>query len=249
MLCSKAIGLTTVGIAFLGATLATTAQSPVSLPSFEVASVRLTSPANLGYTTFGPYGENRYTASNVTLSFLVQLAYGVPYEQITGLEKLGLEHYEVSTKADDGVLLTSEQLQPRMRRLLEERFKLATHAEMKDFDGYALVVAKGGPKLKPTAGRSETGMIYPGGLRLLNMPLSSFAGSLRSTAGRPVVDQTGIAGNYDFTLSYARESDTDSPLPSFFTALQETFGLKLEATKVPLELVVIDRAEKIPTEN
>jgi uncharacterized protein (TIGR03435 family) len=91
--------------------------------------------------------------------------------------------------------------------------------------------------------------IAANGFRFLNLPLSSFAGFLRSPAGRPVVDKTGIAGNYDFTLSYALENDTDSPLPSFFTALQEQFGLKLEATKVPLELVVIDHVEKIPSEN
>ena len=220
----------------------------MTLPSFEVASVRA-SPTNVGNTSFGPFGENRFSVSNASLSLLVQLAFGVPYEQIEGLDKLGPERYEVSVKADDGVLLTSEQLQPRMQRLLQDRFQLAWHAEKKDFDGYALVVAKGGLKLSPAAGASEGGTIYPGGLRLLNMPLSSFANTLRSTAGRPVVDKTGIEGNYDFTLNYAREGDADSPLPSFFTALQETLGLKLEPLKVSLELVVIDHLEKTPTEN
>lgn len=83
----------------------------------------------------------------------------------------------------------------------------------------------------------------------MNFPLSAFATSLRSPAGRPVADKTGIQGNYDFSLTYARDSDTDSSLPSFFTALQEQFGLKLEPAKVPLEIVVIDHLEKIPTEN
>jgi uncharacterized protein (TIGR03435 family) len=223
--------------------------SPEPLPAFEAASVRLTPPASLGYTTFSPYGTGRYTATNATLDSLVQIAYGVPYQQISGIEKLGSEHYDLTAKAEDGVLLTYEQLQPRLRRLLEERFKLAIHRERKDFDGYALVVAKAGPKLQPTTGSSESGAIYPGGLRVMNMPLSSFAGVLRSPAGRPVIDKTGIAGSYDFTLAYARDGDTDSALPSFFTALQEQFGLKLEAAKVPLEVVVIDRVEKVPDEN
>jgi uncharacterized protein (TIGR03435 family) len=166
-----------------------------------------------------------------------------------GMEKLGSEHYEFSAKAEDGVLLTLDQLQPRLRRLLEERFRLATHREQKEYDGYALVVAKSGPRLKPTTGSSENGVIYPGGLRIMNSTLAGFAGSLRSPAGRPVIDKTGVTGNYDFTLSYAHDGDTDSPLPSLFTALQEQYGLRLEKAKVPLEILVIDRVEKVPSEN
>jgi uncharacterized protein (TIGR03435 family) len=177
------------------------------------------------------------------------MSYGVPYEQILGIEKLGSEHYDINAKAEDGVILTYEQLQPRLQRLLTQRFKLVVHREMTEFAGYALVIAKGGAKLHPTAGVSEPGTIFPGGLRLMNVPLSAFAVSLRSTAGRPVVDKTGIQGNYDFTLRYARDGDADSALPSFFTALQEECGLKLETAKVPLEVVVIDRVERIPTEN
>ena len=83
----------------------------------------------------------------------------------------------------------------------------------------------------------------------MNTPLSSFATSLRSLAGRPVVDKTGIQGRYDFTLSFARLDDPESTLASFSTAVQEQLGLKLEPAKVPLELLVIDHVEKIPTEN
>jgi|SRR5579863_133021 len=231
-------------------TLGVWAQSPPELlPAFEVASVKLTPPGSLGYTSWSPYGTNRYAASNATLDFLVQLAYGMPLDQISGVEKLGSEHYEISVKAKDGVLLTLDQLQPRLRRLLAERFRLAAHRAQKEYDGYALVVARGGPKLKPGAGVSENGTIYPGGLRIMNSTLAGFAGSLRSPAGRPVIDKTGIAGNYDFTLSYARDGDTDSPLPSLFTALQEEYGLRLEKAKVPLEILVIDRVERVPSEN
>jgi uncharacterized protein (TIGR03435 family) len=220
-----------------------------SLRSFEVASVRITPPASLGYLTFSPDDKNRFTISNAPLSFLVEVAYGVPLEQIAGVGKLGAEHYDVTAKAEDGVHLTQEELKPRLQRLLAERFQLAVHRDMKVFDGYALVVARGGPKLKATTGVSEQGMIYPGGLRLRNTSLSEFAASIRSTAGRPVVDKTGIAGRYEFTMTYARDGDTDSALPSFFTALQEQYGLKLEPARVPLEILVIDRVEKIPVDN
>jgi uncharacterized protein (TIGR03435 family) len=218
-------------------------------PAFEVASVKVTPGNNSGNTSFSPFGSNRYTANNAPLAFLVQLAYGVPFQQISGLEKLGDGRYDVSAKAEDGVLLNVDQIQPRLRLLLEQRFKLAVHRETKIFDGYSLVIARGGPKLQLSSGSSENGMIFPGGLRLLNSSLEDFAGSLRSVAGRPVMDKSGIAGSYDFDLRYARDGDTDSPLPSFFTALQEKYGLKLETARVPLEIIIIDHVERIPSEN
>ena len=226
-------------------------QTPSDAKSaFEVASIRITPKAQFGYMSFGPSGSNVYTATNITLEALIQVAYDIPYDRISGREKLGTEHYNVAAKAEDGVLLTYEQLQPRLQRLLAERFKLSVHRETKIFDGYTLVVAKGGPKLKPSTASSEQGgTIYPGGLRLPNMTIASFAGALRSPAGRPVIDKTGIAGNFDFELAYARDDDLDSSLPSFFTALQQEYGLRLEPAKIPLELLVIDGVEKIPTEN
>lgn len=83
----------------------------------------------------------------------------------------------------------------------------------------------------------------------MNTPLSSFATSLRTLAGRPVLDKTGIQGSYDFTLRFAALDNPDSALPSFATALQEQLGLKLEPAKIALGLIVIDHAEKIPAEN
>jgi uncharacterized protein (TIGR03435 family) len=218
-------------------------------PEFEAASIRITAPAQFGYFKPGQYGTNRYTATNATLDFLVQLAYGVPFQQISGSDRLGTEHYDLAVKAEDGVTLTYPALQPRLRRLLEQRFHLAVHKDEKEFDGYALTVAKGGPKLKPAAGSPEPGSIYPGGLRLKNMSLAGFASLIRSTAGSPVEDRSGIAGNYDFEMKFARDDDKDSPLPSFPTALREMFGLRLEKAKVKLEVVVIDHVDKVPTEN
>jgi uncharacterized protein (TIGR03435 family) len=173
----------------------------------------------------------------------------VPYQQISGNDKLGSEHYDLAAKAEDGVVLTYLALQPRLQRLLEQRFHLAVHKDEKEFDGYALTVAKGGPKLTPATALSETGSIYPGGLRLMNMSVAGFASMIRSTVGSPVEDRSGITGNYDFEMRFARDDDKDSMLPSFPTALRETFGLRLEKTKVKLELVVIDHVDKIPTEN
>lgn len=116
-------------------------------------------------------------------------------------------------------------------------------------DGCALTSAKGGPKLVRSAGSSEAAVIYAGGLRAANISMETFAGMLRSPAGRPVVDKTGIAGEYDFTLRYAPEGDAEASLPSLFTALEEQCGLKLEGAKVPVETITIDRVEKVPAEN
>lgn len=223
------------------------AQPSDTLPSFEVASIRLSTDKSA--MTFGPLGTGTYTIRGVTLDGLVEQAYRVPYEQISGTEKLGSERYDVIAKAEPGVPLTIENLAPRMQRLLAERFKLAVHKESKVFEGYALVAARVGPKLTPTAGGEAAGSIFPDGLRLMSVTLSDFAISLRSLAGRPVMDRTGIQGRYDFTLRFRRLDDPDSTLPSFATALEEQLGLKLEPAKVPLDLVVIDRVEKIPTEN
>jgi uncharacterized protein (TIGR03435 family) len=79
--------------------------------------------------------------------------------------------------------------------------------------------------------------------------MESLASMLARPAHRPVVDKTGIKGNYEIDLRYAKDDAADSSLPSLFTALQEQLGLKLETQKIPVEMLVIDRVEKIPTEN
>ena len=79
--------------------------------------------------------------------------------------------------------------------------------------------------------------------------MAVLASMLTRPVGRPVVDKTGITGNYDIALNFAPEGSTDSTLPSIFTALQEQLGLKLEPQKVPVEMLVIDHLEKVPSEN
>ncbi len=81
------------------------------------------------------------------------------------------------------------------------------------------------------------------------MDTQRMTGLLAHRAGQPVIDKTGLTGTYDFKLSYRPVSDSSSDLPDFFTALQEQLGLKLESRKVPVEFLVIDHIDKIPTEN
>jgi uncharacterized protein (TIGR03435 family) len=235
---------------WIAAILAVTCLAGQTPSAFEVASVRITPPDKIGYTALPKYGTNRFISTNITLDLMIQLAYGVTWNQISGMEKLGKYHYDITAKAEDGVVITGETLGPRLRQLLEQRFKLATHRETKEFPGYALVVAKAGPKLQPSKQDSTAyGMVYPGGLRAPHATMEVLAIDLASPLGRPVIDQTGVKGQYDIQLDYARDGDANSSLPSIFTALEEQLGLKLEPRKVPVELLVIDRIETVPSEN
>jgi uncharacterized protein (TIGR03435 family) len=217
---------------------------------FEVASVKATPPDRIGNTAISPYGTGRFTATNVTLEVLIELAFGMRDDQIQGAPGwLASERYDVQAKAPDGVDLTYDQLHAPLQALLIQRFKLATHKGSKDVSGYALVLAKGGVKLKPGKEDKSHPMILPNGVQAASIPMAVLAGLLTRAAGRPVVDKTGLSGNYTVKLQYAPANDAKSSLPSVFTALQEQAGLKLESTKVPYEVVIIDHVERVPIQD
>ncbi len=219
-------------------------------PTFEVATVR-PSPPNHGYTSISPFGTDRFTATNASLSYLIQLAYSIDgRHQLSGApDWLDSEFFDISAKAVEGAHLTYEELQPLLQQLLQDRFHLVAHRETRDLPGYVLLVAKGTPRLHITKGGAPYGYIISGKLRLQNSEIDSLAATLTTPTGRPVINKTGIQGNYDIKLDYAAESATDSSLPSIFTALQEQLGLKLESQKVPVQMLVIDHIDKTPTEN
>jgi uncharacterized protein (TIGR03435 family) len=140
-----------------------------------------------------------------------------------------------------------------LRTLLADRFQLKVHRETKEGNVYALVVAKNGPKLKqPTGDRSwvavvritppdEPGVKYALQGRKTSMAL--FAGELYDQVGRPVLNHTRIQGEFDFRVDYATDDNPETG-PSIFAAMQEQLGLRLEATKGPVETLVVDHAEK-----
>jgi uncharacterized protein (TIGR03435 family) len=239
--------------ALFALTLNTAARAEFQAPTpatFEVASVR-PSPPNHGYTAISPFGSERFTASNASLSYLIQLAFSVEgRHQLSGApDWLDSEFFDINAKAPDGAHLTYEQLQPLLQQLLQQRFHLAAHRETRNLPGYALLVVKGSPKLHITRGGAPYGYIFSGKLRLQNSEIDSLAAALVSPVGRPVLNKTGIKGNYDIKLDYAPEGDTNSNLPNIFTAIQEELGLKLEPEKVPVSMLIIDHVDKTPTEN
>jgi uncharacterized protein (TIGR03435 family) len=141
-----------------------------------------------------------------------------------------------------------------LRTLLEDRFKLATHVESKEMAGYALVVAKSGFKLKPVEPGGGSDTDHSGGrvqtLRAKGTSMAFLAGLLSRYMGQVVVDRTGIEGVYNFEMKWsADDQNTDDSVPSLFTAIQGTLGLRLQPQKVPAPVVVVDHAERAPTDN
>jgi len=117
----------------------------------------------------------------------------------------------------------------------------------------ALVPAKGGPKLNDATAEEGTGMNTSGGQHRSRAVATAtsmelLAGYLGNRLGRIVVDKTGLAGRYDFTLEWAPDEAVESPAPPLITALREQLGLRLETQKSPVEVLVIDSLER-PTEN
>jgi uncharacterized protein (TIGR03435 family) len=217
---------------------------------FEVASVKATPQDRIGNTSISPYGTGRFSATNVTLELLIELAFGMRDDQIQGAPGwLASERYDVQAKAPDGVSLTYDQLHAPLQALLIQRFKLATHLGSKEVSGYALVLSKGGVTLKPGKPDKSQPMILPNGVQAASISMAMLAGMLTRVAGRPVVDKTGLSGNYNVKLRYAPANDPNSSLPSVFTALQEQAGLKLEPAKVPYDVVIIDHVERVPIQD
>lgn len=239
-----------MAIALIIVTIPGAAQSrPDPATSFEVASVRPV-PAEHGFTSISPSGAARFTARNVSMMVLVELAFGVEGNQILAAPGwFNSALYDVAAKPEGDAGMSYEQLRPLLQQLLKQRFQLAFHREEKDVSGYALVVAKSGTKLNATNEPPASGSILRDGLRSSSVSMRTLAGMLAITQRKPVVDRTGLAGNYDIKLSFAPDGSIDSNLPSIFTAVQEQLGLKLEKQNVPMNFVVIDHMEKLPTEN
>jgi uncharacterized protein (TIGR03435 family) len=230
-------------------------------PHFEVASIKLNKTANASSASgFLPGGA--FSATNATLKDIISEAYRMRDDQLQGGPKwIDSARFDIAAKTANGT--TSEEALLMLQTLLEERFQLRVHQETRDVNGYTLVLSKGGPKIKlnsdaicpPPCG--GTNVSASGKLTSRKVPMSRFANRLTEIVGRPVVDATGLAGEFDIDLDWApapaefggrgHEIPND-PRPSFFTALQEQLGLKLEPQKTTVHILIIDSAEK-PSEH
>jgi uncharacterized protein (TIGR03435 family) len=216
---------------------------------FEVASVKLVPADRAGQTSMSPWGGATFTARNISMSVLVEMAFGVTDKQISNIDRLGSDLYDVSATPEHGGALTFERSQPMLKALLEERFKLTAHRETKEVQGYVLTVAKGGPKLKPAAAAPGQTMIMRGRLIGPSATITQLISLLAHPLDKPIVDKTHLTGTYNIDLKFAPDGDTASTQPDIVTAIQQQLGLKLESQKIPFETLVIDHCDHTPTQN
>jgi len=223
--------------------------------AFEVASIK-PSPPDATDRSLSTKRGGRLSTSNATVKQLVYFAYGVmPFQVSGGPDWVGSDGFDIEAKPADPNA-PKEQIRQMAQKLLADRFRLKVHTETRELPVYALVVGKHGTKLLEDRSESpEVGMSnLRGEMRAAKASMPMFAGSLSRALQRQVVDQTGLKGAYSFTLRFLPDQKlagqeeegarANSEGASLFTALQEQLGLKLESTKGPVEILVIDRVER-----
>jgi len=231
---------------------------------FEAASIK---PNNSGKPGSGmSLYPARIKVINSTLKFCVQVAWNVKDFQVAGgAGWMDTERYDIDAVAANP--FTKEESRTMLRALLAERFGLVVHSETQDRQGYVLVTARNGPKLPPPI--DDPSVMFsgtPSGDRTLtatSVSMPRFAEALAVPLGAIVVDRTGIEGQYNVSFQWTPDPASEPRIlksgepapptdaaagPSIFTALQEKLGLRLESKKVPVEVIVIERANR-PTEN
>jgi uncharacterized protein (TIGR03435 family) len=201
--------------------------------------------------------KGQIVMENVALWKALGFAYGIGEDKdyaIAGPAWLKTERYDIVAKVppDAGWDLRLRMFQA----LLTERFKMAAHRETKELPIYALTVAKDGPKLKEAEFGHGGFQLGRGTIKAQNAVLSAFTDRLSQMVDRPVIDKTDLKGYYTFTLEWSPDTtaspDESASSPSgasIFTAIQQQLGLRLEARKGPVEVLVIDRADRVPIEN
>ena len=228
------------------ATLIVLAGIASAQPAFEVASVK-PDASETGVDRID-ISKGNVIIQNVSLRRLISRAYGIPDSRqylLSGPDWLDSEHFDISAKYNPAI--KDDDVPPMLLSLLTERFKLATHRETRQISGYAMVVGKNGSKLRPAASprpfanfRALAG--HAEGTCVSMPDLADRLSRATFQLDRPVVDFTGLTGRFDLTLDWV-------PTDPIFSALEEQLGLKLEARKMPLEVLIVDHADKVPAAN
>ncbi len=235
--------------------------SPSILEVATIKPVKDPDPNRTRDTTEG----RRLFARNLSLREIITMAYELDPQQILGGPKwFATDAWDIDAEAVEGVNLHEERAEEALlREILVDRFMLAFHWEKKTLPVYVLTTTKNWPKLQaadPNEGENS-GCSQPGVCTFKKRTLSNFAWYMQYVVlDRPVVDKTGIAGEFDFSLKWTPDESQfsrlgwmikpapESSAPSLFIAIQEQLGLKLESVKAPVDVLVIDHVEQ-PTEN
>lgn len=226
----------------------------------------------------GPGTQNpeRINYSGMTLKMLLQRAYGLKPAEISGPGWMESERYDVVAKVPPGT--NEDGFRLMLQGLLTERFQIASHRETKTLQVYLLTVAKGGPKLKeaapvvvsddPEERKAARLKILDGALKQpftlirggtpwssfgINGTVEQFAAALSGRTDRLVRNMTNLTGNFSFHLAYvldgAKPSADGSIGPFLFEAVEEQLGLQLQPANEKTEVLLIDKAEKVPASN
>ena len=220
--------------------------------AFDAASIKPSSSAERRSNAVVNASEAVLT--NVSLRQCVEAAYGIQDPELSAPDWLDTVRFDIQAKPP--AVHPGDYLQPMLKTLLEDRFQLAAHRETRTVAGYTLVIGKAGLKIRAAE---------PGGEPHTNTSGTRFVGTkvtidrldqfLSNLLDRPVVNKTGLQGLFDIDVHYVWEDPTfgastqPSNGPTIFTALEEQLGLKLQAEKLPFEVVVVDHIERVPTAN
>jgi uncharacterized protein (TIGR03435 family) len=241
--------------------------------SFEVATIKPTPPEWNSGRYFRMETAHQFVAKNHALKTLIAGAYNLtPRAILGGPAWVDSDHYDILAETPGDARPSLDRQMSMLRNLLVDRFQLTFHREQREFSIYTLSVAKTGAKLKesaPSPDASPAGPpplifhVLPQGLQLpgRNASMAELASVFqRAALDRPVIDKTGLSGRYDFDLEFTPDDSQfdgafakmpgyeDRVKPSLFAAVQEQLGLKLEATRGPVDVLVIDRVER-PSDN
>ncbi len=223
-------------------------------PDWEVATVKASDPNEMRGQHIRMQGRQVMLLDTTVEQFLL-LGYGVQQSQLAGEpEWAKTARWDVNGVSDVEGQPSWRQLQGMIRKILAERFGLQLHHEQREMGVFALTVAKGGPKLIANTSDPNGWMDQQNGgtssrhvEALKNASMADLALILQFHVDRPVVDQTGLKGRYDFKLQWALDDGQpaapDAP-PELFTAIQEQIGLKLERVRAPADVLVIDKVER-----
>jgi uncharacterized protein (TIGR03435 family) len=242
------------------------ASAPSVAPAFDIADVH-SSYHRYGYGSVGVLAGDRYTLRWDTMLQLIDEAYGVDRDHVLGGPLwMEADRFDVLARAPAGT--SKEKLAQMLQTLLADRFKLVVHTDMKEMPAYLLSLGKGAPKLKQVdaadldAGEhsgcgmrdASNGLMSPGQpprevvLFCKAVTMQQFANEIFGPVlGAPVVDATGLKGTWDLEMHMVWSPDLNNA--AWLDAVKNQLGLKLEATKTPQRVVVVDSAERKPTPN
>ena len=269
-----------------------------SAPGFEAASVKPAASTSARQSLRGGPGSGdpaRITYTNATLMAVLLRAYDVKAYQAIGPDWLSSQRYDIAAKIPPGT--TKEQFQRMLQTLIAERFHLVLHHETREIQGFALSIARNGPKLKPAAASSAAGQNQPDsagpprvdasgfpilpapGMEIMegvrgrsvisfltakSQPVAALCEMLSKEFRMPIRDKTGLGGKFDFTLEFAPQppgalaatppgdpvpTAADDSGPNLTSAVQQQLGLRLSPAKIATDILVVDRADRVPVEN